>query len=355
VGQVTDPEAPHSTAPVRLRRWRRPLVLAVATIVAALVLRGRLPDPRQVVSALKVADLRWLLVAVLAEWVSMAAFARQQMWLLHGLGVPATMGKALAVTYSRSAISISMPAGAAVSAGFAYKAFRRWGASPETAATVMVLSGILSTAGLGLLYLLGFLALIASHPRDSWHAHPVAVATTLAVILLYGVLGGWLVHRYHPSDPRVPAPGGQRVDAVPGRWVGTVRNWLAAVRGAVAVALAMPGRYRRIALAFAVLNWLADLCCLAAVAYALHLPLTFFQLGTVYLAVQIIRQVPVTPGGVGVIEASLLAALVAAGAGQAPAAATVLGYRLFSCWLIIPAGLLAWTLLRDKTPAAPAR
>jgi hypothetical protein len=54
----------------------------------------------------------------------------------------------------------------------------------------------------------------------------------------------------------------------------------------------------------------------------------------------------------GVIEASLLAALVAlvaAGAGQAPAAASILGYRLFSCWLvscwlIIPAGLVTWTL-----------
>jgi uncharacterized protein (TIRG00374 family) len=85
------------------------------------------------------------------------------------------------------------------------------------------------------------------------------------------------------------------------------------------------------------------------VAYAFHLPLTFIQLGTVYLAVQLIRQVPVTPGGMGVIEVSLLTALVTAGAGQAAAAATVLGYRLLSCWLIIPAGLLTWTLLRDRT------
>jgi hypothetical protein len=93
VDQVTDPGTPDSAAPVCLWRWRRLLVLAVATIAAAVVLRGRLPDPRHVVSALTVADPWWLLAAVLAEWVSMAAFARQQLWLLHGLGVPPRCGR----------------------------------------------------------------------------------------------------------------------------------------------------------------------------------------------------------------------------------------------------------------------
>jgi uncharacterized protein (TIRG00374 family) len=337
-----------------LRRWGRLVVLAVAAVAAAVVLRGKLPDPHRVVSAVRSADPRWLLAGLAAEWVSMAAFARQQMWLLRGLGVPTTIGKALAVTYSRSAISISMPAGAAVSAGFAYKTFRRWGASPEVAATVMVLSGLLSSAGLGLLYLLGFLVLVTTSPRRSWHAHPVAIVITLAVVAAYGLLAGWIVHRhrFHPDIDRwthpVPLAATGRGDD-PRRWVNAVRGAIATARRAITVALAMPGRYRRIALAFAVLNWLTDLCCLAAVAYAFHLPLTFIQLGTVYLAVQLIRQVPVTPGGMGVIEVSLLTALVTAGAGQAAAAATVLGYRLLSCWLIIPAGLLTWTLLRDRT------
>jgi uncharacterized membrane protein YbhN (UPF0104 family) len=363
------------------RRWRRLLFLAVAAVVAAVVLPGKLPNPGHVVSAMRSADPRWLVAGLLAEWVSMAAFARQQLWLLRGLGVSTTIGKALAVTYARSAISISLPAGAAVSAGFAYKTFRQWGASPEVAATVMVLSGILSSAGLGLLYLFGFLAILATSPRHSWHTHPVAIVTTLAIVLAYGLLAGWIVHRRHLSDPvaaqwthPASAPRTEPSGSPASRWAGmaggwpaiarswravargwraTARSWLATGRRAVAVALAMPGRHRRVALAFAVLNWLTDLCCLAAVAYAFHLPVTFAELAAVYLAVQLVRQVPVTPGGMGVIEVSLLAALVTAGAGQAPAAATVLGYRLFSCWLIIPAGLLAWAFLRDRRPTVP--
>lgn len=36
------------------------------------------------------------------------------------------------------------------------------------------------------------------------------------------------------------------------------------------------------------------------------------------------------------------------GAAEANAAATVLVYRLFSCWLIIPAGLAGWLVLRRR-------
>lgn len=350
-GEQTGPGTPP-------RWWRRliPVVAAGAVVAAAMALPGKLPDPEHVASAVRSADPLWLIAGLLAEVVSMTAFARQQLWLLRGLHVTTTIGKALAVAYARSAISISLPAGAAVSAGFAYKTFRRWGASPEIAATVMVLSGILSSVGLGLLYLLGFLTLLVTSPQESWQDHPVATVTTLAIVLAYALLAGWIMHRRHPSHPAqrtspASAPRTESSDSPPRGERAPARSRLATARHAVTVALAMPSRHRRIALAFAVLNWLADLSCLAAVAYAFHLPLTFAQLAAVYIAMQLVRQVPVTPGGMGVIEVSLLAGLVTAGADQAAAAATVLGYRLFSCCLIIPTGLLAWVFLRDKTPA----
>lgn len=51
---------------------------------------------------------------------------------------------------------------------------------------------------------------------------------------------------------------------------------------------------------------------------------------TAHLGVQLIRQIPGTAGGIGVIEASLLIALTAAGAEQAVAAAAILVYRVLS-------------------------
>ncbi|MDP9794615.1 hypothetical protein J2S43_003127 [Catenuloplanes nepalensis] len=67
-----------------------------------------------------------------------------------------------------------------------------------------------------------------------------------------------------------------------------------------------------------------------------------------------VRQMPVRPAG---IEAGPLAALVSAGAGRAPPAAAVPGYRLFSRALIIPAGMITWAQPRRRSPGgmSPAR
>jgi uncharacterized membrane protein YbhN (UPF0104 family) len=98
--------------------------------------------------------------------------------------------------------------------------------------------------------------------------------------------------------------------------------------------------------AAALANWLLDVVCLVATAHAFGLTIGVVQIVGVYLAIQLVRQIPLTPGGVGVVEASLLVALVALGATSGTAAAVVLTYRLLSSWLIAPIGLLAWIGLR---------
>ena len=113
------------------------------------------------------------------------------------------------------------------------------------------------------------------------------------------------------------------------------------------------GRHWLLALAAAAINWLADLACLIAAAHAFGLKLSVAELGLIYLGVQLVRQVPITPGGVGVIEASLMAGMVSAGAAQGPAAAAIIVYRLLSCWLIIPVGAVAWARLTRLTRGRP--
>lgn len=320
----------------------RTAALLLVLMVAAFSLRGNLPDVTAVADAIGNADTAWLAVAVVAEFVSMGMFARQQRRLLTAFGVRMPRHRALALAYSRSAIAISLPAGSAISAAYAFRQFRTGGASRRTAATVMVLSGLLSVAALALLYATGALAAGAVHLGAAWQEEPgttrVAVVLAVAMIAFVGLLAwqcGAHVQSHHPR-------AGHRV----------VTHWprLAALLRPVTEALSssreVGGRHWTLALGAAVANWLTDLLCLYAAARAFGLPVTMAQLGAVYLTVQIVRQVPLTPGGIGVIEVSLLAGLVAAGAGDAAAAATVLVYRLLSCWLIIPVGLLCWLGLR---------
>lgn len=320
--------------------------VVLVLMVAAFTLQGKLPSVAAVGDAIAGADTSWLAVAAVAEFVSMGMFARQQRRLLFAFGVRMPRHRALALSYSRSAIAISLPAGSAISAAYAFRQFRTDGASKRTAATVMVLSGLLSFAALGLLYATGALAAAAVHLGMAWQEKPgvasFAVALSTALIAFVGLFAWQSSGQIHPHRPRVHRP-------VMARWP-RLALLLRPLTDAITSSREVDGRHWTLALGAAVANWLTDLLCLYAAARAFALPVSLVEIGAVYLTVQVVRQVPLTPGGIGVIEVSLLAGLISAGAGDAAAAATVLVYRLLSCWLIIPVGLLCWFGLRRLSP-----
>ncbi len=61
-----------------------------------------------------------------------------------------------------------------------------------------------------------------------------------------------------------------------------------------------------------------------------------------YGAGQLAANLPITPGGLGVVEGSLVIALVAFGGGQVSTVAAVLLYRIVSFWGYLPVGWLVW-------------
>jgi uncharacterized membrane protein YbhN (UPF0104 family) len=75
----------------------------------------------------------------------------------------------------------------------------------------------------------------------------------------------------------------------------------------------------------------------------------FTTIGLIYLTVGSAASVAPTPGGVGAVEAVLLAALTGVGVAAAPALAAVFLYRLVTFWVPIPIGGLAmrWLVSRD--------
>jgi uncharacterized membrane protein YbhN (UPF0104 family) len=71
-----------------------------------------------------------------------------------------------------------------------------------------------------------------------------------------------------------------------------------------------------------------------------------------YAAAGILALVPITPGGLGIVEASLSALLILAGVPGGKAFVATLAYRLASYWLPLLAGLLAYVLFRRRYPTA---
>jgi len=67
-----------------------------------------------------------------------------------------------------------------------------------------------------------------------------------------------------------------------------------------------------------------------------------------YTASSLLAMIPITPGGLGLVEAGLTGTLALAGVAAAPAVLATLLYRLASYWLPIFAGPVAYTLFRRR-------
>ena len=71
-------------------------------------------------------------------------------------------------------------------------------------------------------------------------------------------------------------------------------------------------------------------------------------IGAVYLGAAAIAAAAPTPGGLGAIEAALVAGLTSAGMSAGPAVSAVLLYRLATYWLPGAPGWMSWQVLQRR-------
>ena len=113
-------------------------------------------------------------------------------------------------------------------------------------------------------------------------------------------------------------------------------------------------RWKR-ALAAALGRWGFDYACLLAALRALDsVPRPGLVL-LAFCAAQVLAQIPLTPGGLGFVEAGLTATLTLAGVAAGTAVVATFAYRLFAYWLQLPLGLLGLALQRRPVKSHRAR
>jgi uncharacterized protein (TIRG00374 family) len=71
-------------------------------------------------------------------------------------------------------------------------------------------------------------------------------------------------------------------------------------------------------------------------------------IGAVYLGAAAVAAVAPTPGGLGALEAAMVAGLTSAGMAAGPAVSAVLLSRLATYWLPIAPGWLSWRVLQRR-------
>jgi uncharacterized protein (TIRG00374 family) len=290
----------------------------------------------------------WFVPAVGFEAASMAAFVRMQRLVLQSEGFPFTIRSMIAITYASNAISVSLPlAGGGFGAAFTYRQLSAHGAPRSVVAWVLTITGILSTFSFALTVCAGA---IVSGDRAAEVAGItgivlIAVPTLLILMALQHDRSrrflvaalAWTFARISRLTPRL------RREAPP--------DMTQAVTQFGSHRLALGAQVKATLLAFG--NWLFDIACLAFAIKAVGLPVPWTVLILAWSAGVSAASFNLTPGGLGVTEAALAAALVAGHLPAAHAMAAVLVYRLISFWLVLLVGWCSYLLIRRQPKSAP--
>jgi uncharacterized protein (TIRG00374 family) len=336
-----------ATPPAATHRTRRWILGAALVIIGGVEIYLFAPYAGRAIDRLVSANVGWIVVAVVAEAGSMGAFARVQRRMLTAGGTRVSMPRMVALTYAANAVSVTLPAGMALSAGYAFTRLRAWGASAAGAGFALAASGLLSTVSFALIATA--VAVFVGSGASTWW---VLVAVALAVALIIAIA------RHRPRMTLVTGLAARILMRI-NRLLHRPRTaGVAAVRRFAADITSIRPRTRDwvIALALAVVNWIADVVCLVASceAVGLHIPTAALVLSA-YLAGIGAGTVSVLPAGLGVTDAAMIVVL-AQGAGAGTATAGVLVYRIISFALVVTAGWLIWIgWYARRRKAAPAQ
>jgi uncharacterized protein (TIRG00374 family) len=112
-----------------------------------------------------------------------------------------------------------------------------------------------------------------------------------------------------------------------------------------ALILRVMGRRWKAALLASIGRWLLDYATLLAALAAIGARPAPALVLLAFVTAQVLAQIPLTPGGLGFVEAGLTGTLALAGVTGGGAVLTTLAYRLVSYWLPIPLGVIGAILL----------
>ena len=262
------------------------------------------------------------------------------LWWLQKLALPsAPVSGVIESQLAGNALSKIAPGGGAVGAALQYRMLVERGVARGRAVTAITAVNLLTFAVVLALPVLALPVLLTGGVDDQLQRTGLV---SLAVFVLLAVVGVAALAADRPL---------QRV----GRAIQSVRNRL---RRSSKPSRGLPDRLTkerdrllaalgpnaRSALIATVGRWAFDFAILLAALAAVG---SYPQPGLVLLAfcaAQVLAQIPVTPGGLGFVEAGLTATLALAGVGAGDALLATFAYRLFTYWLPLPLGVLGVAL-----------
>jgi uncharacterized membrane protein YbhN (UPF0104 family) len=340
---TAEPSAPVSKR--RSRLWIRG-ALVVGVLVA--VFFGVFPQLANLsdvwghvteMSRLQVVELGAIAVS------SLLAYGLVLMAAMPGL----TFAQATVVNQSSTAVANTMPAGGALALGVTYRFCGSWGFSRAVITRNVVVTGIWNIlAKLALPVIALALIAVTGQVSTALVAAAVAGLVVLGITVALGALTlaseagadrvgkmaapsvGWISRRLHRAPP---SDSGAIAVAFRHDTIGLLRDrggrlTAAMVLSHLSVYFVLLGSLRAVGVSGAEVGWIEVLAA--------------------YAVARLFSAIPVTPGGVGLVELGLAGGLIAVGGPHAGVVAGVLVFRVLTFFLPLPLGLATYFVWRRE-------
>jgi uncharacterized protein (TIRG00374 family) len=331
---------PSQTAP--RRRWiPRQVKWTITTVVLFFVffyiVLPEIASARKSLHQIQHINVFGLILAVVLEVLSLIAYAE----LTHTVISPDAPGrfKLFRVNMSSLAVSHVLPGGTAPGTALAYRLLTDLDVPGSTAALGLATQGAGSALVLNAIF---WLVLLVSIPINGYN--PAYGYVAIIGVILLGLFFGTIY--LLTQGKRAAADRLKRVvrhvPFISPEWVDSTIRRLA---DRVEVLL----RNRPLlfhAAIWAALNWLLDAASLWVFLLSFGQVVSPIDLLVAYGLANILAGIPITPGGLGVVEFTLTATLTGFGVPGRVAALGVLSWRLINFWLPIPAGGMSYLSLR---------
>jgi uncharacterized protein (TIRG00374 family) len=322
-------------------RWIVHGVMFVALAAGVFGLLPRLGGLTHDAAGLRHARPAFMAAAIVAQALSLGCYALLYRRVLASLGARLPFRLTAQVTLATFLVSHVTPFGSATGTVLNVSTLETEGVAASTTGEAIGLTSLVSTIALIALFGTGLVATAGRHLSPGYLTIAgvalVLVVAVLAIALLVGAHPGiaeragrrvasWARHVRSSIDP-------EKVAQTSGRLVSLARS-------------ALTGRAFLESYGFAMADLLFDLLSLDLMFLAFRYQPGFGPLAVAYAAANIASAIPLTPGGLGVIEVTMVAITVGFGAPRATAVIAVLGYRVVNYWLPLLPGAVAYLRLR---------
>ncbi|HLJ07883.1 MAG TPA: lysylphosphatidylglycerol synthase transmembrane domain-containing protein [Acidimicrobiia bacterium] len=296
------------------------------------------------------ADLHWwwVVAGIGAEGASMLSAAIGHRRLLRAGGDRIGLRPVVAVAFAGTAIAASVPfAGAQVAAAYSFRQYHRRGIEYAVAGWALAIAWLLSTAS--------FALVLAAGAASSGNLLAAGAGVVTSLVFLAPPVAVILALRY-PGVRRLVTRWTEsliaRTRRLTGHPKGDLAGTLAAAVDRMAELRLRPARCLQVFSCY-LGNWAFDIACFACAIRAAGAPIPWQGFLLAYGAGVTVDSLGLTPGGLGVVETALTAALVACGLRAGTAVTAVLVYRLVSLWMLLAAGWVVMMFLSRVTGLAP--